>query len=70
MAKIRREDIFDSQLFTKTTEEIRTMITVVGELQSKMLELMKVSKQALSVKPTSSEGVKKQGCQRRRSMRA
>ena len=60
MAKIRREDIFDSQLFTKTTEEIRTMITVVGELQSKMLELMKVSKQALSVKPTSSEGVKKQ----------
>ena len=60
MAKIRKEDIFDPKLFTGTTQEIQTMIEVVKQLQGEMLQLMKTSKQALAVKPTSAEGLRKQ----------
>lgn len=60
MSRIRKEDIFDPKLFTQTTAEIQTMINVVKELKAQMLELMKVSKQALIKTPDNSTTLRKQ----------
>ncbi len=61
MAKIRKEDLFDSNLFKGTTAEINTMIEAVKKLKEQMIGLMEVNKKALSEKRTnSSEGLKKQ----------
>ena len=60
MSKIKKEDIFDSNLFKGTTEEIKTMIEVVKTLKTEMISLLKVSQQALKSKPTNSDGIRKQ----------
>tara|TARA_B100001287_G_C22686610_1_gene534242 strand:+ start:16182 stop:19943 length:3762 start_codon:yes stop_codon:yes gene_type:complete len=60
MAKIRKEDLFDSNLFKGTTDEINLMIKAVDKLKNQMIELMTVSKQALKNKPINTEGLKKQ----------
>ena len=40
MATIKNEDIFDPNLFKKTTEEINGMITVVKQLKTEMVSLL------------------------------
>ncbi len=60
MAKIRKEDIFDSNLFTGTTAEINTMIEAITKLKTQMVELLKVSKTALKERPDNSANIRKQ----------
>lgn len=62
MARIKKEDVFDPKLFTGTTEEITKMIEVVKALKQELLEVLKVSQQALkgNKSMTNAEDIKKQ----------
>lgn len=62
MARIKKEDVFDPKLFTGTTAEITKMIEVVKALKTELLEVLKVSQQALkgNKSMTNAEDIKKQ----------
>ena len=62
MARIKKEDVFDPKLFTGTTAEIIKMIEVVKSLKTELLEVLKVSQQALkgNKSMTNAEDIKKQ----------
>ena len=62
MARIKKEDVFDPKLFTGTTQEITKMIEVVKALKQELLEVLKVSQQALkgNKSMTNAEDIKKQ----------